>query len=146
MSTHNGRYTRLYNIWSKMKQRCYDKNHTYYNRYGGRGIVVCDEWKNDFTTFRKWAYENGYTDNLTIDRVNNNGNYEPTNCRWITLQDQCNNRSTTRLLTFNNQTHSIAEWARIYGTSRNVIWYRLKQGWSVEKTLTTPFVKYKKDR
>ena len=143
--THGKRYTRLYNIWVKMKQRCFDKNHTYYERYGGRGIKICKEWKNDFMCFHNWAMSNGYQDNLTIDRIDNNGDYEPSNCRWITLQEQCNNRSTSKLITYKNETHSIADWARKLGTSRNVIWYRLSKGWSIEKTLTTPIRQKKKE-
>jgi hypothetical protein len=84
---HGQCYTRLYHIWCSMKRRCYAKEHKEYSNYSGRGIKICDEWINDFDMFSKWAFVNGYADNLTIDRINNDGNYEPNNCQWISLQD-----------------------------------------------------------
>ena len=83
---------RLHRIWDNMKTRCYNQNTPYFKYYGGRGISICDEWKNDFQTFYDWAMENGYADNLTLDRVDTFGKYEPSNCRWITIQDQQSNR------------------------------------------------------
>ena len=79
-----------------MKRRCYNKNNKDYGRYGGRGIVMCDEWKNDFMSFYSWAINNGYRDDLTIDRINNDGIYEPDNCKWVTMKEQAQNRSTTK--------------------------------------------------
>ena len=79
--------TRLYNIWDKMKSRCYKESNNRYNRYGGRGITVCNEWKNDFQAFYDWAIANGYNDELTIDRIDVNGNYEPSNCQWLTTSE-----------------------------------------------------------
>lgn len=89
---HGGRHTRLYNIWRGMKERCYTLTNKDYPNWGGRGIVICPEWKDDFAAFREWAMSNGYEENLTIDRINNDGNYEPSNCRWVTLQEQARNR------------------------------------------------------
>ena len=90
---HGLYYTRLHNIWSHMKQRCYNPKNNRYHRYGGRGITVCDEWKNDFKSFYDWAISNGYRDDLSIERKNNNGNYEPKNCTWIPLSEQAKNKS-----------------------------------------------------
>ena len=89
---HGGKYTRLYRIWRGMKGRCLNKTNKDYVNYGARGISVCDEWANDFASFMNWAYSSGYRENLSIDRINNNGNYEPSNCRWATPSEQVRNR------------------------------------------------------
>ena len=89
---HGGRNSRLYHIWHGMKQRCLNPTNKDYPNWGGRGITICEEWVDDFEAFREWAMLNGYTDNLSIDRRNNDGNYEPSNCRWATMQEQNSNR------------------------------------------------------
>lgn len=93
---HNMSYTKLYKVWQGMKTRCYNKNFVYYCNYGGRNIKICDEWLNDFVLFYNWATNNGYEEGLTIDRINNDGNYEPSNCRWITRAEQNRNQRKTK--------------------------------------------------
>ena len=103
-STHNLSKTYLYNVWCAMKSRCEKSNDHNYKYYGARGITVCDEWKHDFPTFQKWAYENGYKEEmlpsgvnrLTIDRINNDGDYEPLNCRWVTMAVQNKNKRNSK--------------------------------------------------
>lgn len=94
--THGQSYTRIYSIWKNMKKRCNEPNYTYYYNYGGRGIKVCDEWQKSFENFRNWAMNNGYACDLTLDRINVDGNYEPNNCRWATRKEQANNKRYTK--------------------------------------------------
>lgn len=138
ITVHDGSKTRLYNTWKNMLQRCRNPNSTHYAEYGGRGINVCNEWVADFSVFRDWALSNGYTDMLTIDRIDPNGNYEPSNCRWLSLAAQQANRRSCRMLTANGKTQTIAAWARELGMDPMAIKNRLRRGWSVERTLTTP--------
>lgn len=137
-TTHGQSKTKLYGVWNTMKSRCYNSSVERYNCYGARGIQVCDEWLHDFSAFRDWALSTGYRDGLTIDRIDPNGNYEPTNCRWLTNERQANNRTTNRFLVFNNETHTVSEWSAITGISPMALYHRLNRGWSVEKALTTP--------
>lgn len=134
--THGLTNTRLYSIFGHMKQRCYDKNSARYHCYGGRGITICEEWRNDFQTFYDWAMSHGYADNLTIDRIDVNGNYEPSNCRFVTIKEQENNRSNNRLITYNGMTKTLSQWASISGLSYGTFYHRIKRGWSFEDCLT----------
>ncbi len=129
---HGESKTRLFHIWSNMKSRCYNQSDKRYKNWGGRGIKVCEEWKNSFETFANWAKENGYNDVLTIDRIDVNGNYEPSNCRWATSKEQANNRRNNHKVTYRGQTHNIAEWSEITGINRVVILSRLKKGYPLE--------------
>lgn len=136
--THGHSYTRLYTIWIGMKQRCYYENHKYYKHYGGRGIEVCDEWKNYFEAFHEWSMTNGYTEKMTIDRIDVNGDYSPQNCRWANYKQQGNNRRNNRLLTCNGETHTLSEWSEMTGIPRNTIRNRIfEYGMTVEEALQT---------
>lgn len=132
---HGMRHTRLYNIWRSMRQRCSNPNCINYHNYGGKGIKVCDEW-NKFEIFYEWAMANGYTEELTIDRIDVNGNYEPSNCKWSSYKEQANNKTNNRQIEFNGESHTLGEWSAIKGIKLATIWNRLKCGWSVEEALT----------
>ena len=138
VNTKHGKHkTRLHTIWALMKDRCYNKKSKSYKNYGGRGITVCDEWRNDFIAFDEWANTNGYNDMLTIDRIDVNGNYEPSNCRWITLQEQAFNKRTSRFVEYNGKKKTVAEWAKEIGLGRKTLEYRLDAGWPLEKALSS---------
>lgn len=135
---HNGSGTRLYRIWSGMHSRCYNSDIPQYQRYGGRGISVCAEWR-DFSVFKQWAESNGYSSELTLDRIDNYGDYSPQNCRWATKKKQANNTSKTTKVEWNGVEKSLGEWADVVNIPRQVLWKRIKlRNWSVEKALTTP--------
>ena len=140
-TVHGMCFTRLYQIWNGMKQRCQNPKTINYKGYGGKGISVCEEWNNSFTAFYEWSMQNGYNDNLTIDRKDNNGNYEPANCRWATNKEQQNNTSYTRLYTYNGETLSIMQWAEKTGIHPNMLYKRLYRGWNIEKALETKSLK-----
>ena len=131
----HGEYkTRLYRIWGSMKGRCNDPKN---DGYGGRGITVCEEWK-EYIPFRDWALSNGYQDNLSIDRIDVNGNYKPDNCRWVDDYIQANNTRKNVNITWNGETHSLSEWGRIKpnGLDYDTLRSRLRDGWSVEETFS----------
>ena len=136
--THGLSGTRLYYIYENMMKRCYDQNAEKYPNYGGRGITVCEEWRTDRQAFFDWALSNGYTEELTIDRIDVNGNYCPENCRWATQKEQANNRTSNRYLEYNGETHTVIEWAELIGMSPGTLYARIENGWTTEKALTTP--------
>lgn len=135
-TTHGLTHTRLYRTWSGMKRRCYKIDDKDFCRYGERGITICKEWLYDFRAFYDWAMANGYKENLTIDRINNAGDYEPDNCKWATVKMQNNNRRTNHLIAFNGKTQNIKQWADEVGINRVTLSDRInKWGWNLEKAL-----------
>ncbi len=135
---HNLSKTKLYSIWSAMKQRCYNIKCMSYENYGGRGITVCAEWQDDFQAFYNWAIANGYNDNLTIERIDNNGNYEPSNCCWTDRQKQSRNRRSNISVKYNNQTICLQEAAELSGISINILRYRYRNGDRGERLFRSP--------
>ncbi len=120
--------TRLYKIWKGFKQRCYNKNEPSYKNYGGRGISVCNEWKNDFKAFYDWAIENGYSDDLTIDRIDNNGNYEPSNCRWVNMLEQQRNKRNNVMVEYEGKKMCLSAAAKQAGVSVSSVESRYIKG------------------
>ncbi len=135
--THQLSNHRIYHIWNNMLARCYNLHSINYNNYGGRGIKVCDEWL-IFENFMEWAFANNYQDDLTIDRIDNNDNYCPENCRWVNQKEQQNNKSTNHFLTFNNETLTISQWSEKVKIDKRVLQYRIAHSWDIEKALFTP--------
>lgn len=129
---------KLYKTWANMINRCTNPNIPRYKCYGARGIAVCEEWRNSFAAFHSWAIGNGYSEGLTLDRIDNDGNYCPENCRWISNREQQFNRSNNRRLTFNGETLTVKEWADKIGMHPRTLGCRLDLGWSVEDALTKP--------
>lgn len=144
--THGMTNTRLYNIWHKMKERCYNHNHVHYHNYGGRGISVCDQWRDNFQNFYNWAMSNGYSDNLTIDRKDDDGNYTPENCRWATPLEQQNNLRNNRVIRAMGKSQSIARWSAEVSIPYTTIYSRLCKGWSEEDAILTPIDKNKSSK
>lgn len=122
-------------IYYDMRKRCYNKNCKDYKDYGGRGITICDEWFNSFQEFYNWSMSHGYDDNLTIDRIDNNKSYSPTNCRWVDRKVQANNTRHNVLLTYNGKTQNMKQWADELGIKRNTICCRHRKGWSDKECL-----------
>lgn len=140
---HGGKKERLYVVWCTMKQRCLNPNNKQYAYYGGRGITVCEEWLHDYSVFRKWSLENGYKDNgqLSIDRINNDGNYEPSNCRWTDRITQANNQSNNIIISYNGKTQTLRQWSRETGILADKLYYRYYAG----KTPEEIFARYDVD-
>lgn len=138
----NGQYAhglsghKLNKLWRNIKTRCYNPNSRAYKYYGARGIAVCDEWKNDFKSFYEWCISHGYKDGLTIERINYDGNYEPSNCKFISFQEQQRNKHTTISITYNGETKCLAEWCRILNLNYDRTISRIHNGWSVEEAFT----------
>lgn len=134
---HGLRKSRLFSIWASMKSRCFNPNFPSYKSYGGRGITICKEWL-EFKNFHEWALSNGYADNLTIDRIDNNGNYEPSNCRWTNSKTQSRNTRRNVNITINDETNALIEWCEIYKINYKTVRDRLHRGWNILDALRKP--------
>ena len=155
---HDGRYTRIYRTWINIRQRCFNPSHHSFPEYGGRGVTVCEEWRNldnGFENFRKLAYENGYSDYyeehrevyISIDRIDFDGNYEPNNCRWTNYKVQGNNKSSNRFINIERWVFPISIWSEILKINKNTIERRLNLGWRDIDAVLVPtlpsYVRYK---
>lgn len=136
---HGATGTRLYYEWTHIKARCYNINTYNYNDYGGRGIIMCDEWNMSFERFRDWALANGYADNLSIDRIDVNGNYEPSNCRWVTPKEQSNNRRNNIIVEINGEKKTLKQWCETYNKDYKRVHNRIKYShWDVMDAIFSP--------
>lgn len=133
---HGGCGSRLYGIWYDMRQRCSYEKSINWHLYGGRGIRVCDEWQESFEPFRDWALSHDYEDGLQLNRIDNDGNYCPENCKWSTRIEQGNNRRTCVYVTIGGVTKSVSEWCRETGVNRMVAYSRIRRGWEPEQAVT----------
>ena len=122
-----------------MKERCYNEKNIKYKDYGGRGIKICEDWLSDFAKFYDWSVNNGYNDELTLDRIDFNGNYEPKNCHWATQQEQQNNRRDNVHINVNGKDFTISQLARLIKSKPASVAYRLKHGWSIDDIINKPF-------
>lgn len=139
LKTHGDSKSRLYACWSDMKSRCYRLKDKYYNDYGGRGIKVCDEWIHNYAEFKNWALKNGYKENLTIDRINVNDDYKPSNCRWITIAEQACNKRNTRKIYLKGIGKTASEWSKIFPlTSSGIYGFAKENDWQL-----APYLKKK---
>lgn len=129
---HRANKERLYQTWCNMRNRCRNKNRPDWKRYGGKGITICPEW-DDYAVFREWALSNGYNDNLTIDRIDSNGNYCPENCRWVDYKVQANNISRNHIIEYQGEKKTMAEWADYFGLSYSAMQHRVERGWSMDR-------------
>lgn len=143
LKTHGDTNKRIYRIWHDMMYRCYSEKHKSYCYYGGKGISVCDEWKN-YSCFKEWAFKNGYEDSLSIDRIDSNGNYEPSNCRWVDNIVQGNNTSRNLVFTVNGETDTLSNLCRKYNVSYSLAHNRIRNGWEIIDALTKPKQIHKK--
>jgi hypothetical protein len=132
---HGKARSRFYKAWAGMIQRCENKNNDRYKDYGGRGITVCEEWHN-FESFFNWAMNNGYSEGLQIDRIDNNGPYVPWNCRWVTITENSRNKRTNHFITISGVTKTLTEWAELSGLKLSTLSARVRKGWEETRLLT----------
>lgn len=135
---HGQHGTRLYNIWKNMKLRTSNANCKESERYVLRGISICEEWENDFNSFQEWALDNGYSDELTIDRIDNDKGYYPENCRWTTMKVQNRNKENTYKCKYKGEEKPLTEWAEILGLNYKKVYQRIYRHWDIERAFTTP--------
>lgn len=139
---HGMTKTDIHNKWLQIKQRCYDKNCKPYQRYGAKGIGMCDEWRNNFVSFMNWAYKNGYKEGLSIDRIDNSKGYSPENCRWVEWAEQANNRTSNIRFTYNGETKNLKQWCNFFGKDYVLVRNRIRKlGWQFEKAMFKPKTK-----
>lgn len=134
-------YPKLYRVWKSLKERCYLESYIRANRYSKRGIKVCDEWINNYNNFKNWALVNGYDSNLRIDRIDNNGDYQPNNCRFVTNKDNCNNREITFKVNYNGENIAFMTLMNKLGINERhypAIKSRIKRGWDHDKAINIP--------
>ena len=136
-TTHGDSTARLYRIWKDILRRCEDPRRRGYVDYGGRGIKICDEWKS-YEAFKEWALSNGYNDALSIDRINNDEGYCPSNCQWTDDVTQANNKRSNRLITIEDKTMTMAQWSRETGISYGALQRRISSGWDPADAVTLP--------
>lgn len=136
-TSHGQTNTRLYRVWRNMKSRCNCPSSNKYYNYGGKGVSVCEEWT-PFEGFQKWALSHGYAADLTIDRFDGSGNYEPSNCHWATYKEQSNNTTQNHILEFNGMRKNLKQWSEFLGISYKALSERARRGWSANRALTTP--------
>lgn len=134
-TTHGKSKHPLFGVWADIIARCEDEKEKAYKDYGGRGISICEEWRKDFQKFYDWSMENGYKKGLQIDRINNDGNYEPSNCRWVTRIVNANNKRSNKFIEHNGERKTIAEWARYYNVNYKNLWGNLSRGDSLEEAV-----------
>ena len=122
-----------------MIRRCSIETETHFNRYGGRGIKVCDEWVDNYLEFKEWAMKNGYDEKLSIDRIDNNGNYTPKNCRWVDVKTQSNNRETNVLIKYQGVERTLKEWCTLLNLNYNTVHYRYAKGYGIDEMFKKRF-------
>ena len=139
---HGLRNTKLYKTWANIKSRCYNPNKDTFSYYGGKSVTMCDEWKENFLNFYNWSMEHGYQEGLTIDRINPKGDYEPSNCRWVTMKEQQNNKLNNHYIMYEGQKHTLMEWSEILDINYKALHKRIMYlNWNIEKAFTTPIRK-----
>lgn len=141
----NASHRRLYMIWFDMKRRCYQPQNKRYDRYGARGIKVCDEWLRNFQAFFDWSLAHGYQDDLSIDRFDSNGDYSPNNCRWADSVTQANNRTNNHYITYQGKTQTMMEWSKELNINYSTLRRRINAGWDAEKAFSRPIGRWLND-